>query len=269
MWPQRRVKEFMPRTLFALSAAFLTTACLGSTEPPAPIDYGIINIVTTPVTGGYTTAPVGLFVRGNFNLPSTRPRDLCQVIDFFPAGSVSGLTYVSAGDAIGVRISGNTATLVEKNDGSVRTYVLPVPGSTIPMTPGDTAFLTVPGASGGFPAAEIAVRTAEPFTLDPVPVGEQGAEVPLHWTAAPHPNSVMVVSLRYATSISATQNRQVYCELADDGSFTIPGDVTFEWQATGSKLRSASATRYRANLKQVGTDVLHAAAVFNVTGAVQ
>jgi hypothetical protein len=259
----------MSRLLVILSAAALLTACIGSTEPPPAIDYGLINIVTTPVTGGFATAPVALFVHGNFNIPNTSARDRCQVLDFLAGGTVSGLNYVSAGSEIALRLSGSTATLIEKTDGTVRTYVLPTPGQTIPVTPGDTAFLTVPGATGGFPASEISVRTAEPFTLDPAPVGAEGSDVPLQWTAAPHPNSVMVISLRYALATSAVQNQQIYCELIDDGAFTIPGDLAFSWQATGTKLRTVAASRYRATLKQVGTDILHAAALFNVVGAVQ
>jgi hypothetical protein len=79
----------------------------------------------------------------------------------------------------------------------------------------------------------------------------------------------MVLSLRYARSPSALQNEQIYCELEDDGAFTMPGDVAIEWHAPATRLRSAAATRYRATLKRVGNDVLHAASVFNVTPAVQ
>jgi hypothetical protein len=259
----------MSRILLALAAAALSTACIGSTEPPPEIDYGIINIVTTPGTSGaFSTAPVGLFVRGNFSIPNTSARDACQLLPYAAGGTVSGLNYIDAGSEIALRLSGTDATLVKKTDQGVTTYVLPVPGSSIAFTPGDTAFLTVPGATGGFASSEIAVRTAEPFTFEPVPVGVDADDVPLQWSAAPHPNSVMVFSLRYARAPSAIQNEQIYCEVVDDGAFTIPGDVAIEWQTSTTKLRSAATTRYRATLKQVGSDVLHAASVFNLSPAV-
>ena len=261
----------MPRSLFALLAAALTTACIGTTDPLQKIDYGLINIVTTPNAGGtaYTTAPSGLFVRGNFNLPSTAARDRCQVLSYVPQGTVTGLEYVDAGAEIAFSLSGTNTTLVKKTDGSVTSYVLPTVGSSITFTPGDTAFLTIPGATGGFPSSNIAVRTAEPFTFGAVSIGTIGDDISLTWSAAPHPNSVMVVSLRYALAPATGQNQQVYCELIDDGAFTISGDITGDWSSVTTKNRVVAATRYRAAVKQVGSDILHAASVFNVTPTVQ
>jgi hypothetical protein len=265
---KRLVAELMVRTFFALSGTALLAGCIGGTEPQQ-IDYGLINIVTTPVTGGYRTAPVGLFVHGSFTLPGTVASNLCALRGYTSTVPVQTLNYVSAGNEIALQLSGNNTTLIPRTDGDVTSYVLPVPGSSISFTPGDTAFLSVPGASGGFPAAETFVRTAEPFTMQPVPVGTSGDDVPLQWTAAPHPNSVMVVSLRYALAGSAVPNEQIYCELVDDGAFTIATDFATSWQESTTKLRSVVATRYRATVKQVGSDILHVAALFNVTGAVQ
>src|SRR6185436_17645695 len=102
-----------------------------------------------------------------------------------------------AGPQIGLQI-GAKADSLPRLSGTNNTTYQKGAQSPVVYTPGDSIVVTIPGATGGYPASDIRGKTAEPFTNDPV-VPPAGTEtIQFRWSAATDLNSAMIISLRYA-----------------------------------------------------------------------
>jgi hypothetical protein len=99
----------------------------------------------------------------------------------------------------------------------------------------DTAFITVPGATGGFPAMTVSAPTVEDFTFEPVADSSTGVGgLAIRWSAPTKPNTAMEIALVYQGSATATGiNTQLVCTVVDDGEFSIPRQFLDGWQLAG------------------------------------
>ncbi|HVE78491.1 MAG TPA: hypothetical protein VNA89_06505 [Gemmatimonadaceae bacterium] len=259
----------MSRAWFVILAASALSACIGGTEPGDPIDFGSVGLdINSDGSGGYTASPLGYFTRGFLaSQPTTIPANRCLVLGFSPVQVIpDGIVYTDPGSPVQVTVGATTVTLVQTQQQSgLRAYTAP----SFAVTPGDMATLTVPGAAGGFPQTSATVRTAEPFTASPVPVVEDPPGIPLQWTTpeAPIVGQIMVVSLRYAAAGGTQLDRQILCELTDNGTYTVPADVGTGWGDPGVQIRSVVFQRVRRQVVPLGENILEFGSTYDVIGA--
>jgi hypothetical protein len=257
------------RARFAVLAPLALVACIEASDPGPVIDFGSVGLdINAASGGGYTATPIGFFTRGRLvSLPTTEPADRCQLLFYssqqqFPPS----IDYSDPGEGVQVTVATTTATLVPVQQAS---GLIAYTASPFAVTPGATANLVVPGTAGGFPAATASVRTAEPFTFDPVLVTEEPEGLPLSWTTdfpTGIVGQIMLVSLRYASGGGDDLDRQIYCELRDDGSFTVPADLAVGWGDAGVTVRTVNVQRVRKQIVQISGDVLEFGSTFDVTG---
>ena len=235
------------RLLTAILLVATTSACL-EVNLPETTAVGFFTQSTHSDGGaGFVMAPEATFY-GNVSLTvATPPVDSCFIAPIAPAGTGTTV-YVTldAGPVIFTRIGARDDSLRPVVTGGQVSY-RPGAGIRIPFVPGDSIQITVPGAPVGFPTAMMKTRTSEVFTHDPIAVPATVAPINLTWTPAPQPGSSMIFSLRYANAQAAGEvNEQIYCGFVDDGSATIPANLTVGWVTSLDGRRASRATRFRS-----------------------
>ncbi|MGH7664714.1 MAG: hypothetical protein ACRENI_10535 [Gemmatimonadaceae bacterium] len=261
-----------PRTIISLAGLVVVTACLGPNEPVlSERDYGFFVLHSSGDPQTATTSPVAVFLRSRpLRIPPPTPSsDSCAVLSLSPAPSILSPTYLFAGEAVTVELSGQMTALVRNDAGedTIPHYELPGGGS-IPFDPGDVVTFTIPGSDTGFAAREIAGPTAEAVTLSPVGVPAAGDPLPLAWNPPGDEQSKMVISLRYASPGSPQLNRQVYCELFDDGAHEIEPDLLDGWRNSYQDMRLPIASRLRVTITGSGQTLTQILSIHDDTSTV-
>lgn len=241
------------RAAFAL-LVLSTGACVDTLDIP-DARYGVVSLAAyqDDVTG-VAVAPEVVFYDKTDLRVSPPVVDSCVVSSYNPNPSVgASAATLSGGDSLVITVRSRSDTLRPFFIGALAIYRPPT-GRVIPLVPGDTVSLQVPGSAGGFPAVTANTRTAEAFTHDPVVLPATGQPLTLTWTPAPVPGSQMTFSLRYANAFAADQtpNEQIFCGFADDGSGTIRPDVLDFFRNAPAASRSVRAIRIR--VKEVVID---------------
>lgn len=202
-------------------------------------------------TGSFVVTPLAVFygqtnLRFNPGQPGT-----CAIQPYtdddppFNSGNT-----LDVGSRIITNLPARQDTLLLVNEFGFRLYRSPNAGG-IPLVPGDTFSLTVPGGTG-FPAAAMSARTAEAFTFDSVGVPAVNQPLPITWSAAPVSGSTIVFSLRYGNDRSAgVVNEQLACWFNDTGSGVIDPGWLDGWIRAMGGLREVSATRLRSREVQI------------------
>lgn len=234
----------------ALSVASLA-GCI-STEPPATHDFGFVVIVGEPdgAGGSVVSDPIAYFLRtSQFNITEDgATRDNCE-IGQIPASSepVPGLPYIDAGAQVVVGTPGGPIVLVRE---AIPNQILYSAEGSFAHTPGGALSVAVPGADGGFPEMTVAGNAAPAFTFQEVPVSEDVAsDIVLTWDAPTVAGrTTMNVSLRYAAD-GTTLNRQIFCSLVDDGTYTIDRLLADGWHNAQNDVRDALFERVRIELQ--------------------
>lgn len=234
----------------ALSATVLA-GCI-STEPVATQDYGFVVIVGEPdgAGGSVVSNPLAYFLRtSQIGISEDgATTDRCEVGQI-PASSepVPGLPYLDAGASVTVGTPDGPITLLR--DAIPNQILYSAEGSFV-HTPGGELSVTVPGADGGFPAMSVTGSAAPEFTFQEVPFSEDAAsDVVLDWTPAPVAGrTTMNVSLRYAAD-GTTLNRQIFCSLVDDGSYTVDRILAEGWNNAQGGIRDALFERVQIELQ--------------------
>lgn len=247
-----------------IGAALLLAVVAGcnADDPDIPREnYALIFTEATSVAGGgFVTLPVANFVNSTqlqFS-SSTQPVDGCidTGYDENQSGTDLGqITYLDPGDDVVVEAGDATRdlALVVDPETDAETYEIPGAQGGLPYTPGDTIEFTS-GGSTEFPLFSIRARTAEAFTFTEPSVPAQGQPIALSWTTTGvTPGSAMLVSLRYrTTSGTGRLNRQIFCEMVDDGSFNVPAQFTAGWRASDST--ETAMSRWRTQFKQINAN---------------
>lgn len=217
------------KRILLIAVALGLSGCLGSLDPLPPRNYGFIFFNTVSDGDQHITQPFGIFYRAQeMELPSLVPRDFCfeGIHDSTDTGFSRVLDHLDAGNAIRIDLSGKQTDLIPSTLSGAEVYQAPSP---IMFTPGDTAVVQSAGGAD-VDAFSIRAKTAEPFTMQPVGLAAAGANLPLVWTAATTPGSKMIVSLRWQTQTTGGTTMELYCDLADDGSFAVPAPQLFGWR---------------------------------------
>lgn len=242
-------------TLFRPAALALSVTALAgciSTEPPATHDYGFVVIVGEPdgAGGSVVSNPIAYFLRTS-QLGITEngaTRDNCEVGQI-PASSDPGpnLPYLDAGSQVVVGTPSGPIVLVRD---AIPNQIIYSAEGDHPHAPGGALTVGVPGADGGFPEMSVAGNAAPAFTFQEVPVSEDAAsDILLTWDApAVAGRTTMNVSLRFAAD-ATTPNRQIFCSLVDDGSYTIDRLLADGWHNSQGDVRDALFERVQIELQ--------------------
>lgn len=251
-----------------LVAAAFVVACEDSLSVNTQDDtWGFINISARKTQAGvHLTSPDAFFFKARLaGVPNASfAADSCNDVSYSPDNDLSGVTYIDGGAGLPIRLAGRQDTLRRFQSALSTTYALSGGSAPFTYTPGDSAVIKVPGAVGGFPAAEVRAKTAEAFTINEVVAPAGTDAIQLRWTPAQNLESAMILSMRYATSSSGGEfNRQVLCTYRDDGIDSIPFRQYQTWKsATGNK--DVIATRLRTTFVAAGDAVLEVISTYQV-----
>jgi hypothetical protein len=236
-----------------LAVAVLVTACLDPLPTPNG-RYGTVTVPTYDAGGGlYAMRPEAAFYDKTDASYEPFPSDTCIITNYSPNSGVSGnVLLLDAGPFIFSSIGGRIDTLAPLPGLAIRYYRGTLTNG-VPFVPGDTMAVTIPGATPGFPAAAISVRTAEAFTHGTIGIPAADAVLDLTWTPAPETGSIMTFSLRYANAFSTTgENEQIFCSFVDDGAAVIPAGYLQGWRTALNDVRSTRVVRVRS--RQIDID---------------
>lgn len=227
----------------ALIALVLTQlSCLGLTEVK-PIDVAFITTEAADDGGTAGLRVSGVFVRvTGINADIGSPEN-CWDLPYTTSSNNGANVSIDAGAALTATVSGNTQSISRRT--VFGQYSYPAPLSLLAYTPGDTLRVDVPGASGGYPASQIALRTAEALVMTPVTVPPSNAPMNIAWTPTAVGGSVLTVSLRYPGTGAFAGTRHVYCVFLDDGSASVPAFLLPPFLAADPAERTMVFTRVR------------------------
>lgn len=244
-------KPFVP-----LAALALLAACDISTSPPPSHPYGLV-IATTYAgvdSGTYAMQPEAAF----YSI-SGGPLAFgygCDARAYVPEGTGALAPTIDAGatltGTIGAGATKSSFDMVKLSQSGFTSYQA---STMVPVNPGtDSVSVTIPGATGGFPAWSIAGRTVAPFTFDPVPDTASTSGLTVTWHPASSDTTAMIIELRYAANGSKVLNQEIYCVAPDNGSYTVPRVYASEWNTApgDTVVHEVVLTRFRATTRQQG-----------------
>jgi hypothetical protein len=248
--PPFRVRA-VARLVLSLASLPLLGACLSGEEFETSNRYGSVTIESAGAEGGRVVAtPVASFFRGGeIDLPTSRVTgDNCGTFNFATETFAPG--NLDAGAALQLQV-GAASYQMRQSPQVPRLYVL-ASGSSFTYAPGDTARLSVPGVTGGFPGSQVTVRLAEPIQLGTVTAGEINQDLPVSWTANGDANSSVILSVRYTSSTTNAQpDVQVLCIVRDNGAYSIPSSLLGNYYASNPASRALNVLRWRTNATRV------------------
>ncbi len=252
------------RVLSLVVATVVLAACESTLSVPNnEMTWGFIQTSALSVTGGtYSTSPTGQFFRGTLNsIPDARVKpDSCIELPNTTQQPLA-VTFLDAGSLITTQFGTRTDTIPRVSSASRTTYELSAPKS---FRPGDSLVVKIPGAAGGFPAAEIRAKTAEPLTIDSLTIRPQAPAL-LRWQPSTDPNSALLVEFRYSTTGSTTTfNQLIRCAFVDDGSDSVLFRVIQPWTGAGLASRNVTYTRLRTTINQIVGGFLEVISTFQV-----
>jgi hypothetical protein len=94
------------------------------------------------------------------------------------------------------------------------------------------------------------ITTAEPFTMDPIPAGDDVGEdgLPVTWAGTSRSGSRMQLLLRFSRT-GATPDEQIACNLTDDGAHTIDATIAEAYADADPRSLLNIATRVRTTTR--------------------
>ncbi len=238
---------FAVRQIALVTGAVILSACFSLDSSTSTFRYGSIAIrAASGGVGPITARPSATFFTGQDSpLPSSRVQaGQCSPQFFNPEASVPG--NLSGGASLDLRV-GTTSLAMTEQVASSRVYTLSGAG-TFTYNVGDSVQITVPGAAGGFPGGQVAVRLAEPIRVGDYTEPTEGQNFSLTWQSNGDANSGVLISLRYA-SVSSTGNadRQLLCVVPDNGSFLIGQQLLNDYVTSPESSREINVSRWRTN----------------------
>lgn len=234
--------------IVALAASIGATGCIDGLKPPRERTAFISLTVYRDAMDNTGMRPVAAFYKADGLSFPEFTTDTCFFASYNPTPPfVGGLQTLNAGDFLVTNVSGRQDTLDLNSSFGFLLYELrDLP--FIPFNTGDTLDLTIPGALGGFPALQMRVRTAEAFTVTPPDTAARLTPMNLTWTPPPAAGARMYISLRFGSNNVATvPDRQYFCDVADDGSHTIPGPQADAFRDSPYEARSIFFSRARTS----------------------
>jgi hypothetical protein len=248
--------------LFVLVVACDTSASVG----PNQRLWGFVTLAALKTGAGeHRVSPSGSFFLGSLgSIPNaTIKPDSCYAPRTYiaPTNLITGVTYLDAGASIAA-ISGGRTEQIPRTTLSGQTIYSLASGTTVPYQPGDSVVIQIPGATGGFPAAELRGKSAEPLTLLQPIEATPAKPLQLRWNPATDNNSAFVLSLQYTPSSGTRQ--EILCAFVDDGVDSIPLTQHQAWTAATTGNPVAIASRLRTVIVAAGTGVLELISTYSV-----
>ena len=257
------VKPVARGALFVGSVVAFAACDSTLSVPGSQLTWGFIQTGALSTSGtGYVTAPSGQFFVGALgSIPDARVRpDSCLELTIGPPNPLQ-VTFLDAGSLITTQFGTRVDTLPRVSSATRTTYERTTPLS---FRPGDSLIVKIPGAAGGFPAAEIRAKTAEAFTFDSLIIRPSPAAVQLRWTPSTDANSAFVAEFRYSSTGGTTFNQLIRCTFNDDGADSVAFRVMQPWVGQGTTSRSATYTRLRTNIVPIVDGFLEVISTFAV-----
>lgn len=212
-----------------LPLALTLTACL-DTELPVRERIGLVDVRAFSNGGTPVIRGRGVFYRiAGLQIFPSQPQD-CALFTYTPTvpSDNAGQT-ITAGPQVSFTVGGFSESAVPAPLAAFPIYTFPA-GAYLDFVAGDSVLVTIPGATNGFEPMSIKTRIAEPFTANPIPEWVANEPMTVTWQPAPAPGSLMVVSLRYNTTIGSTApDLEIACAFPDTGSGTIPATLANGW----------------------------------------
>jgi hypothetical protein len=235
-------------------AGVALTACI-STEPQPTHDYGFVVLVgqENAESDSVVSDPLAYFLRTS-NLSVSEggaTNDECTIGPIPESNEPQpGLPYLDAGTQLMVVLTGHPPLTLARSQPFPNQILYRQAGDHT-YTPGTAITASVPGTDGGFPEMSVTGTAATAFEVAEVPVGDSPAStIALSWDPpATAGRTTMNVSLRYAEA-SAEINRQIFCTLVDDGSYTISQLQAEGWNTSQNDEREALFERVRIELEE-------------------
>lgn len=240
------------KTALATTWLIGTAGCIEGVEPTRERTAFVSAVAHQQTSSTYAMRLTAAFYRLQEGQSRLDSPEACVGLPYtIQPAPVAYLPTLSAGTHLYTNVAGRTDTLFQVNSAGLLLYqLLSVPG--IPFAVGDTLRLTVPGDVDGFPAVQMSVRVAEPFTYDAIGSPPEGEALPITWTPATVPGALMIYSLRYNSSgVSIEPDAQIYCVFLDDGSAEIPAGLALSWGVADPASRSVYASRVRRTIAEI------------------
>ncbi|MGQ0643589.1 MAG: hypothetical protein ACT4P6_22815 [Gemmatimonadaceae bacterium] len=257
------VKTGARAATFALSVVIVASCESTLSVQGNDLTWGFLQTGALAATGtGYVTAPTGQFFVGNLgSIPDARVKpDTCLELVITNASPLQ-VTFLDAGSLITTQFGTKVDTLPRVSSSTRTTYERSTP---ISFRPGDSLVVRIPGANGGFPAAEIRAKTAEAFTFDSLIIRPSPAAVQLRWTPSTDVNSAFIAEFRYSSTGGTTFNQLIRCTFVDDGVDSVAFRVLQPWVGQGTSSRNATYTRLRTNIVSIVDGFLEVISTFAV-----
>jgi len=236
------------RVYFCLLAAVVIFAdACGAGSPPTSRPLGVFNVVdSSNGAGGYVVKPTGVFwSASNLTLPySGNVPDSCvDTVYFPPVVDTATLTnQLDAGPQVSFQTDLGTGVMTPDTiPGKLISYQYHGPG--VPHTPGADIIFTIPGAAGGVDAATQHMVTAKRLVLGPVDTAPADS-LHLTWLIGQPGLAAVNIYLIYATATSSILNRQIFCQLYDDGDQYLNVFISKKWKNAAQTQQKVTAFRY-------------------------
>ncbi|MEP6690760.1 MAG: hypothetical protein ABJD07_06350 [Gemmatimonadaceae bacterium] len=255
-----RARSTLRLMLAAAGLVMAVAACIETTKAPGATPYAYFIINVDPAGASYTVKPVAqVFSSQALALPNGHAKADSCLIYLYGTATDAPLDFISGGDSLAFTADGVTRYLKPTTVTSIVRYSLP--SSTVPLaTPGGRFTVTTPGGSATYPAGTLSSNTPPALTVQR-PVTNADGTITLTWNAGDD-SSRVGIGLVYA-SASAGFDRQIFCALTDDGTYTLPSTITAGYLASTQK--RVEASRWRSALAHLTNAELFAYSSFNIT----
>ena len=249
----------MRKFLFAAAALLFTIAgCKSFDDIPTSVAVGIVTVAMNDAPNGvHNTSPTAYFVNAsNVSLPnSATSADTCAQLPFPGISTPAPLSQLDAGTPVIFATASDTAQLTPTapDANGYIFYRLPAHDS-IPVRPGLTSSVTIPGAPNGFNAFSYQFTNADSLAIEPIDATpDSTGDLLLTWNPQLGKTASVVVELEWATT-GSTPDTQILCQFTDNGSHAVEKRLANLWRAGAQK--HVHAYRFLTSITNDNTDQL-------------
>lgn len=220
------------------------------------VRHGVVSFAAKAAGGATVQEVLGGFVIHSTAVPDFFARDTCVVAqvsgetwNYVPRDrdlerSVGGVytNSLTAGSPVRVLSAGRSDVLSPRLGASGFEYV-PTTPPDLPIAPGDSFTLEIPGELGGFPAATLHGRLAEPITLDTATAGDA---LRVTWDQAPEAGARTLTVMRLKSAPAADAPLfDIVCSFPDTGEALVPPDLAATFWNSPDGYRQFNGRRVR------------------------
>jgi hypothetical protein len=243
--------------------AIAVAGCNLSSDLSTTQRIGIINMTQMGSDEAPTVRIVGQFFQTSPTIQPSIPNtqvvgDTCTVYDYAgPPDEPNPIKVdnLNAGSSIAVATDKAEGSMVPSYN-AAGSVVYSVPTGPLPFTPGELVNIEIPGDTGGFPAQSLKIATLKKPTFAPIE-RHPAEDLTLSWSPVGDSRGAIQLSFLFSSdSANTTPNKEMFCSLRDDGSYTIPHYlVAGAWASSSEAAQSVDGFRWNTSIQQ-NKDVL-------------